>query len=60
MKMDDQVLTFRLRPSELGKWMHQNRAEYTGDSVEGCLLDSFVLTCKCMSTHSPNGPATTW
>lgn len=44
--MGDRVLTFRLHPSELEKWMHQNRAEYTGDAVEGCLLNSFVLTCK--------------
>lgn len=30
----------------LGKWMAQNAAEYTGDFVEGCLLDNFVLAVK--------------
>lgn len=30
----------------MGKWMHQNRAEHTGAYFEGCLLDNFVLACK--------------
>lgn len=46
MKMDDRVLTLRFRPSELEKWMHQNKAQHTGACVEGCLLDNFVLACK--------------
>lgn len=28
------------------KWMHQNQAETTGDFVEGCLLDNFIVQCK--------------
>lgn len=40
------VTRFRLGSTELKKWMHQNKAEYTGDCVEGCLLDNFVLACK--------------
>lgn len=42
----DKVVTFRMKPSALEKWMHQNRVEHTGAFVEGCLLDSFVLSCK--------------
>ena len=30
----------------LEKWMHQNRAQYTGAYVDGCLLDNFVLSVK--------------
>ena len=37
---------FYLEPVNLQKWMHQNAAEYTGDFVEGCLLDNFVLICR--------------
>ena len=40
------ITSFRLSSTELEKWMHQNKAEYTGDCVEGCLLDNFVLACK--------------
>ena len=28
---------------DLEKWLHQNRAQYTGDFLEGCLLDNFVV-----------------
>ena len=28
------------------KWMHQNQAGTTGDFVEGCLLDNFIVQCK--------------
>jgi hypothetical protein len=41
-----EITTIRLGSRELDKWMHQNQAEYTGDFVEGCLLDCFVLWCK--------------
>ena len=37
-------MEFKVRNEE--KWMHQNRAEYTGAYVEGTLLDSYVLACK--------------
>ena len=40
------VTSFRISPENLGKWMHQNRAEYTGAFVEGCLLGNFELACK--------------
>ena len=40
------VTKFRIRPEEVGKWEHQNRAEYAGPFVEGVLLDSYVLACK--------------
>ncbi len=40
------VTAFTLNPRDLEKWMHQNRAVYVGDFVEGCLLDNFVLACK--------------
>jgi hypothetical protein len=35
-----------MKPSNLGKWMHQNKASYAGVFVEGCLQDNFVLACK--------------
>ena len=37
---------FHIRGSDLEKWMHQNKAEYTGNFVEGCLLDNFVVATK--------------
>ena len=37
---------FYLGSTQLNKWMHQNRAEYVGCCVEGCLLDSFVVATK--------------
>lgn len=40
------VSTFRISPAQMAKWMHQNRAECTGDIVEGSLLDNFMLACK--------------
>lgn len=40
------VTIFNLNPSAFEKWMHQNKAEYTGDFVDGCLLDNFVVSTK--------------
>ena len=37
---------FYIDPKNLEKWLHQNEAEYTGDFVDGCLLDSFVVWTK--------------
>lgn len=37
---------FYIEPKNLEKWLHQNVAEYTGDFVEGVLLDSFVVATK--------------
>lgn len=40
------IKRFTIAPENLEKWMHQNEAEYTGDFVEGCLLDNFVVATK--------------
>ena len=40
------VTCFRLDPDQLEKWMHQNGAIYSGDYMEGCLLDNFVIATK--------------
>lgn len=38
------VTLFELSPGkEFDRWMAQNKAEYTGDYIEGVLLDSFVV-----------------
>lgn len=44
--MEGQVVRFALSPSAFEKWMHQNKAEYTGCFVAGCLLDNFVVETK--------------
>lgn len=44
--MVDKVTKFRIEPKNLAKWMHQNRAVYTGAFVDGCLLDNFVVVTK--------------
>lgn len=35
-----------LGSTKLEKWLHQNDAEYTGDFVDGVLLDNFVVMTK--------------
>lgn len=40
------VTCFRLDACGLDKWMAQNGADYTGDFVAGCLLDSFVAATR--------------
>ena len=38
------VTSFRLDPGpDFEKWAHQNNAEYTGDYIEGVLLDNFIM-----------------
>ena len=37
---------FTFNQSGLNKWIHQNQAKYTGDFIDGTLLDNFVLCCK--------------
>lgn len=32
--------------SNLAKFMHQNKGEYTGDFVDGVLLDNFIVATK--------------
>lgn len=34
---------FDLTPKQFEKWLHQNKGEYTGNFVDGVLLDSFVI-----------------
>ena len=40
------IKTFILNPRNLEKWLYQNKAENTGDFVEGCLLDNWVVMTK--------------
>lgn len=40
------MVRFKISPSNLKKWLHQNKAENTGEFVEGSLLDNFVVSCK--------------
>ena len=40
------IKTFLLDPAALEKWLHQNKAIYTGDFLEGCLLDSFIVSTR--------------
>lgn len=46
MEERSNVRAFTFDQAGLEKWMHQNRAEYTGAFVDGTLLDNFVLVCK--------------
>lgn len=45
-RVTDHVAIFSLNPSEFEKWMHQNKAVYSGRFIEGCLLDNFVVMTK--------------
>lgn len=40
------MIRFYLNADALGRWMHQNKAQYTGAYIEGVLLDSFVVETK--------------
>ena len=40
------IKEFYLNPANFNKWAHQNAVEYTGDFVDGCLLDNFVVFTK--------------
>lgn len=40
------IKKFLLDPAALDKWMHQNEAIYTGDYIEGCLLDNFIVSTR--------------
>ena len=40
------IKQFIVGSCDIEKWLHQNKAEYTGDYVEGCLLDNFVVMTK--------------
>lgn len=43
MENGKKITRFYMEPQQLGKWMYQNDAEYTGMFIEGCLLDNFVV-----------------
>lgn len=45
-KWGNGTTVFFMEPADINKYIHQNKAEYTGCFVEGCLQDSFVLSCK--------------
>ncbi len=41
------MTTFEISYGEnFNTWERQNAGEYTGDFVDGCLLDNFVIACK--------------
>ena len=40
------IRTFYISSNNLEKWLHQNNGTYTGDFVEGCLLDNFIVETK--------------
>ncbi|MEG1726077.1 MAG: hypothetical protein RR313_11850 [Anaerovoracaceae bacterium] len=40
------MTSYRMDSKNLEKWIAQNKAEYTGDFVDGALLDNFMLSCK--------------
>lgn len=40
------VREFFIYPGFLDTWLHQNKAECTGDYYEGVLLDNFVVRTK--------------
>ena len=42
-KDENNVTYISIGLCQLEQWMKQNKAEYTGDYIEGCLLDNFVL-----------------
>jgi hypothetical protein len=37
---------FLLGTDDIGRWLHQNHTIPTGDFVEGCLLDNWVVATK--------------
>lgn len=40
------IKTFLVGSTDIEKWMHQNKAVYTGSYYEGCLLDNFLVMTK--------------
>lgn len=37
---------FYMNPLHFEKWFYQNKGIYSGDFVEGCLLDNFIVLTK--------------
>lgn len=37
------IKTFRIYGNDVEMWLKQNNGDYTGDCVEGCLLDNFMV-----------------
>lgn len=54
------MTTIRLSPDYLEMWMKQNRAEYTGDFLEGCLLDNFMVWTKRGAAAVYEYPLNSW
>lgn len=46
MEVEKMKKEFGISPKYFEKWFSQNQGEYTGDFVEGVLLDSFVIATK--------------
>lgn len=44
--MKNKITAFNLNPKYLEMWIHQNKAEYAGDFIDGSLLDNFVVATK--------------
>ena len=44
--MKNNIKALHVGSCELNKWLHQNKADYTGLFVDGCLLDNFVVVTK--------------
>lgn len=43
MYVKGKIVRFYIEPNKLEKWMHQNKACFTGTAIDGCLLDNFVV-----------------
>lgn len=40
------MTVFCIGSTKMNKWLHQNKAQYTGAYCEGCLLDNFMVETK--------------
>lgn len=59
--MNGKITTFYLRGGkDFEKWVYQNKAEYSGNYVEGCLLDNFIMVTKRGFAAFYEVPCTTW
>ena len=53
------IKMFYIGSTDLNMWLHQNKAQFTGDFSEGVLLDNFVVVTKrpaiaCIYEHYLN------
>lgn len=51
---------FNLNPKYFDMWLHQNNGVYTGDFVDGCLLDNFIVATKRGYAAFYEKACTTW